>query len=239
MGPWSHDGTWIASGLLPPGDVLSVVRQLAEVLERVHAARFLHCDVNPWNVMVDPATLGTTLIDFGLARRLGSAERGGPQSSEGLEGTFPYIAPEQTGRMNRNTRTMPRSPTSGTLACSQLSAARPRRPGRCTIRSRSTRSGGRSSRSTGSRSSAGCFSAAETASEDPAGGGSGSIPRRGQQDRGARSTGGAFEDRSVAPATDDPRCSSAWASDAGPQRCSSVSCSTLASAPQSRYSAMA
>ncbi len=96
-------GAWIHAGLPSVAAFLSVARQLAEVLERVHAARFIHCDVNPWNIVVDPGTLQTHLIDFGLARRLGSAERTVPGSSGGLEGTLLYIAPEQTGRMNRGT----------------------------------------------------------------------------------------------------------------------------------------
>ncbi len=96
-------GTWIGAGLPEPGAFLRVALQLAEILGRVHAARFIHCDVNPWNVVVDPTTLVTHLIDFGLARRLGSAERTVPGSSGGLEGTLLYIAPEKTGRMNRGT----------------------------------------------------------------------------------------------------------------------------------------
>jgi hypothetical protein len=96
-------GAWVATGLPSVGSFLTVASQLAEALERVHVARFIHCDVNPWNIVVDPATLETYLIDFGLARRLGSAERSTAGSSGGLEGTLLYIAPEQTGRMNRGT----------------------------------------------------------------------------------------------------------------------------------------
>ena len=96
-------GAWIAAGLPSPAAFLRVALQLAEILGRVHTSRFIHCDVNPWNVVVDPATLETHLIDFGLARRLGSAERLVAGSSGGLEGTLLYIAPEQTGRMNRGT----------------------------------------------------------------------------------------------------------------------------------------
>ena len=91
-------GSWLATGLPSPTAFLRVALQLAEILERVHQARFIHCEVNPWNVVVDPATLEVHLINFELARRLGAAERGG-----GIEGTLLYIAPEQTGRMNRGT----------------------------------------------------------------------------------------------------------------------------------------
>ncbi len=88
---------------LPTSTFVEVVAQLAEVLERIHAAHLVHCDIHPGNVLVDPSTLRVHLLDLGVAHRLGtfSRQRSGDSVSETVRGTLSYIAPEQTGRMNR------------------------------------------------------------------------------------------------------------------------------------------
>ncbi|MEU4164857.1 AAA family ATPase, partial [Actinoplanes sp. NPDC026670] len=68
---------------------------LAEVLAGIHRRGVVHRDVSPANVLVDAATKRPTLIDFELATRPGST------AGEGLVGTLPYLAPEQTGRTGR------------------------------------------------------------------------------------------------------------------------------------------
>lgn len=75
-------------------------RALIQTLARVHAAQVLHKDVTPANVVMHPLRAQVQLIDFGLAaelpREVHVANRPGL-----LEGTLKYMAPEQTGRMNR------------------------------------------------------------------------------------------------------------------------------------------
>jgi hypothetical protein len=93
--------TWIETEPAPLLAFLQVAEQVSEILARVHAARLIHRDLSPWNVMVDTETLAVHLIDFGLSRRLGSSERRAIASSGGLKGSLHFIAPEQTGRMNR------------------------------------------------------------------------------------------------------------------------------------------
>ena len=90
---------WAAAQPAPILAVLEIALQLAGILARIHAVRLLHRDVTPANVLVDPKTLQTHLIDFGLARPLGHAEDSVARTT--LSGTPHYIAPEQTGRMNR------------------------------------------------------------------------------------------------------------------------------------------
>jgi hypothetical protein len=94
---------WIATGPVEVSAFLAVALQLIETLARVHSMRVIHRDVTPDNVLIDPATLQTHLIDFGIAKPLGAVSRSDEATSlpESLAGTLAYIAPEQTGRMNR------------------------------------------------------------------------------------------------------------------------------------------
>jgi predicted ATPase/GAF domain-containing protein/tRNA A-37 threonylcarbamoyl transferase component Bud32/HPt (histidine-containing phosphotransfer) domain-containing protein len=74
-----------------------IVRALGEV----HAKGVIHKDINPRNVLMNPATGVVKLIDFSLASELAS-ERADAVACTELEGTLPYLSPEQTGRMNRD-----------------------------------------------------------------------------------------------------------------------------------------
>ncbi|WP_394846771.1 AAA family ATPase [Pendulispora brunnea] len=83
---------------------LGVACALAGAVAAIHGQGILHKDIKPSNVLVDPSgfpsTSRVTLIDFGIATRL-SQEARGAEPPGTLEGTLAYMAPEQTGRMNR------------------------------------------------------------------------------------------------------------------------------------------
>ncbi|MCU1258120.1 MAG: histidine kinase [Bryobacterales bacterium] len=74
---------------------------LAMALSGLHKRGLIHKDVKPANVLVAPATGEVRLMGFGIASRL-PRERQAPAPLELIAGTFPYMAPEQTGRMNRS-----------------------------------------------------------------------------------------------------------------------------------------
>jgi predicted ATPase/GAF domain-containing protein/tRNA A-37 threonylcarbamoyl transferase component Bud32 len=74
---------------------------IARALGEVHAQGVIHKDVNPRNVLMNPATGAVKLIDFSLASEL-VHERADAVPCKDLEGTLPYLSPEQTGRMNRD-----------------------------------------------------------------------------------------------------------------------------------------
>src|ERR1700733_12990608 len=74
---------------------------LARALSGLHKRELIHKDVKPANVLVDAATGQVRLIGFGIASRL-PRERQAPEPPEFIAGTLAYMAPEQTGRMNRS-----------------------------------------------------------------------------------------------------------------------------------------
>ncbi len=86
---------------LEPERLLAIAAALARILGRVHERDVVHKDVVPRNVLLEPATDQLRLIDFGIASEL-DRERQSVTLSRRLEGSLPYISPEQTGRMNRD-----------------------------------------------------------------------------------------------------------------------------------------
>ena len=92
---------WLEAGDPSLVERLEAAIRLARAIGEVHAAGIIHKDINSYNFLYDPATKRTKLIDFGIATRLRS-EESKFQFPTALEGTLAYIAPEQTGRMNRN-----------------------------------------------------------------------------------------------------------------------------------------
>src|SRR6266702_3026595 len=74
---------------------------LTTALGQVHGRGLIHKDIKPANVIVDSVTGQVWLMGFGIASRL-PRERQAPEPPEFIAGTLPYMAPEQTGRMNRS-----------------------------------------------------------------------------------------------------------------------------------------
>src|SRR5262249_15406043 len=70
-------------------------------LGKLHQRGLIHKDIKPANIVVDCADGHVRLTGFGIASRL-SRERQAPEPPETIAGTLAYMAPEQTGRMNRS-----------------------------------------------------------------------------------------------------------------------------------------
>jgi len=67
----------------------------------VHERGLIHKDIKPANILVNGATGAVKFTGFGIASRL-ARERQAPEPPETIAGTLAYMAPEQTGRMNRS-----------------------------------------------------------------------------------------------------------------------------------------
>jgi PAS domain S-box-containing protein len=80
---------------------LSIAISLAGTLRQMHQRCLVHKDIKPANVLVDEASGGVRLTGFGIASRL-PREHQVPAPPEVIAGTLAYMAPEQTGRMNRS-----------------------------------------------------------------------------------------------------------------------------------------
>ncbi len=79
----------------PPGAVLGVFTQLCDAVAHAHQHGVLHRDLKPSNVLVDREAR-VRVLDFGLAKVLGSAGPGDSRSAAGeFAGTPAYAAPEQ------------------------------------------------------------------------------------------------------------------------------------------------
>ena len=81
-------------------DGLQIAVQLAEILHYLCQQRVLHKDIKPANILIDPDSKQVKLIDFSIASLL-PKETQEIKNPNVLEGTLAYMAPEQTGRMNR------------------------------------------------------------------------------------------------------------------------------------------
>src|SRR5262249_22335700 len=80
---------------------LRIALGLATALRHLHQRQLIHKDIKPANILVDPISDQIWLTGFGIASRV-PRERQPPTPPEFIAGTLPYMAPEQTGRMNRS-----------------------------------------------------------------------------------------------------------------------------------------
>jgi serine/threonine protein kinase len=80
---------------------LRLAIRIVAALGHVHSRRLVHKDVKPANILVNTARDQARLMGLGIASSV-PRERQSLQPPEFVAGTLAYMAPEQTGRMNRS-----------------------------------------------------------------------------------------------------------------------------------------
>jgi serine/threonine protein kinase len=90
----------LADRPLPLKEFLKTASEVAETLEKAHAAGIIHRDLKPGNIMLTPEG-HAMVMDFGLAKQVISEEEGTQDLSSTLThdgavvGTLSYMSPEQ------------------------------------------------------------------------------------------------------------------------------------------------
>ncbi len=82
-------------------EFLRVAVAISASLRRLHESGLVHKDIKPANILLDSVTGRVWFTGFSIASRL-RREHQAPEPLESISGTLAYMAPEQTGRMNRS-----------------------------------------------------------------------------------------------------------------------------------------
>jgi serine/threonine-protein kinase len=89
----SLEHSLLARGRITPDEAARLVIEIARAVDYLHQHGIVHCDLKPSNILVEE---GQPLItDIGLSRVLESDPGTDTMDQRRLEGTIPYMAPEQ------------------------------------------------------------------------------------------------------------------------------------------------
>ncbi|GGI23664.1 hypothetical protein GCM10010987_25530 [Bradyrhizobium guangdongense] len=80
---------------------LHLAIDITAAVGKMHQRGLVHRDIKPGNVLVNSSDGAVRLTGFGIASRI-PRERQPPDPPQFIAGTLAYMAPEQTGRMNRS-----------------------------------------------------------------------------------------------------------------------------------------
>ncbi len=92
---------WMEKRTFNLKEFLQIAIATTDSLTQIHRANIIHKDINPANIVYNFDTQEIKIIDFGISTLL-TKENPILKNPHILEGTLPYMSPEQTGRMNRS-----------------------------------------------------------------------------------------------------------------------------------------
>ena len=84
---------------LPLAEFLEIAIQVVDILEQIHQRKIIHLNINLDNILINKHGQ-VKFIDFGSSMFM-DEDKVKNKNYERLEGTLAYIAPEQTGRIDR------------------------------------------------------------------------------------------------------------------------------------------
>lgn len=91
----------IAKNQLSFDEKIVLTLEILDALKEIHNFNVLHKDINPTNLIWDFEKKRIVVVDFNISEKIVS-QKVGFVGERHLQGTLPYISPEQTGRMNRD-----------------------------------------------------------------------------------------------------------------------------------------
>ncbi|MEH1975667.1 MAG: AAA family ATPase [Nostoc sp.] len=83
-----------------PVPFLKIAIEITSKLAQIHTHHIVHKDIKPQNILINLETNQIKIADFGIAAFIPYQQQIVSSSSR-IEGSLPYLSPEQTGRMNR------------------------------------------------------------------------------------------------------------------------------------------
>ncbi|MEA5623715.1 AAA family ATPase [Nostoc sp. UHCC 0251] len=83
-----------------PVPFLKIAIEITSKLAQIHTHHIVHKDIKPQNILINLETNQVKIADFGIATFIPYQQQIVSSSSR-IEGSLPYLSPEQTGRMNR------------------------------------------------------------------------------------------------------------------------------------------
>lgn len=79
---------------------IAIAIEITSRQAQIHTHHIVHKDIKPQNILVNLKTNQVKIADFGIAVFIPYQQQIVSSSSR-IEGSLPYLSPEQTGRMNR------------------------------------------------------------------------------------------------------------------------------------------